>query len=71
MAKNIQTINSHETMDFFMKSELYHGFEMPEYFKFAKVCSICVRQEMLHMGLHFGSCYFRRTIECKSRHIVQ
>lgn len=30
MAKNILTLNSHEAMDFFMKSEPYHRFELPE-----------------------------------------
>ena len=30
--KNILTLNHEEAMDFFMKSEQYHGFELPEYF---------------------------------------
>ena len=34
MTKNILTLNSREAMDFFMKSEQYHGFELPEYFTF-------------------------------------
>lgn len=33
-AKNILTLNHEEAMDFFMKSEQYHGFELPEYFVF-------------------------------------
>ena len=33
-ARNILTLNHDETMDFFMKSEQYHGFELPEYFTF-------------------------------------
>ncbi len=33
-AKNILTLNHEEAMDFFMKSEQYHGFELPEYFTF-------------------------------------
>ena len=33
-AKNILTLNHEEVMDFFMKSEHYHGFELPEYFTF-------------------------------------
>ena len=36
-AKNILTLNHEEAMDFFMKSEQYHGFELPEYFTFDKV----------------------------------
>lgn len=37
MAKNILTLDSQEAMDFFMKSDQYHGFELPEYFTFDKV----------------------------------
>ena len=37
MTKNILTLNSREAMDFFMKSEQYHGFELPEYFTFDQV----------------------------------
>ena len=37
MAKNILTLNSQEAMDFFMKSDQYHGFELPEYFTFDQV----------------------------------
>ena len=33
-AKNILTLNHEEVMDFFMKSEQYHGFGLPEYFTF-------------------------------------
>jgi hypothetical protein len=36
-AKNILTLNHEEAMDFFMKSEQYHGFELPEYFTFDDV----------------------------------
>ena len=36
-AKNILTLNHDEAMDFFMKSEQYHGFELPEYFTFDDV----------------------------------
>ena len=32
--QNILTLNHEEVMDFFMKSEQYHGFELPEYFVF-------------------------------------
>lgn len=28
-AKNILALNHEEAMDFFMKSEQYHGFELP------------------------------------------
>lgn len=34
MAKNILTLDSKEVLDFFLKSEQYHGFELPEYFVF-------------------------------------
>lgn len=34
MTKNILNLNSEEAMAFFMKSEQYHGFELPEYFVF-------------------------------------
>jgi len=36
-ARNILTLNHDEAMDFFMKSEQYHGFELPEYFTFDEV----------------------------------
>lgn len=36
-ANNISTLNHDEAMDFFMKSEQYHGFELPEYFTFDDV----------------------------------
>ena len=32
--KNILSLNHKEAMDFFLKSEQYHGFELPEYFVF-------------------------------------
>lgn len=32
--KNILSLNHSEAMDFFLKSEQYHGFELPEYFVF-------------------------------------
>ena len=35
--KNILTLNHEEAMDFFMKSEQYHGFELPEYFTFDEI----------------------------------
>lgn len=35
--QNILTLNHEEVMDFFMKSEQYHGFELPEYFVFDKL----------------------------------
>lgn len=35
--KNILSLNHEEVMDFFMKSEQYHGFELPEYFTFDKI----------------------------------
>ena len=36
-AKNILTLKHDEALDFFLKSEQFHGFELPEYFKFDKV----------------------------------
>lgn len=36
-AKNILSLNHEEVMDFFMKSEQYHGFELPEFFTFDEV----------------------------------
>ena len=33
-AKNILSLTSNEVLDFFMKSEQFHGFELPEYFVF-------------------------------------
>lgn len=36
-AKNILSLSHKKVMDFFMKSEQYHGFELPEYFTFDKV----------------------------------
>lgn len=35
--KNILSLNHEEVLDFFMKSEQFHGFELPEYFDFNKV----------------------------------
>lgn len=32
--QNVLSLNSKEAMDFFMKSEQYHTFELPEYFVF-------------------------------------
>lgn len=37
VAQNILNLNYKEAMDFFMKSEQYHGFELPEYFTFDEV----------------------------------
>ena len=33
-AQNILTLNHEEAMDFFMKSEQYHGFKSTKYFTF-------------------------------------
>lgn len=35
--KNVLSLSSEEALDFFMKSEQFHGFELPEYFDFNKV----------------------------------
>lgn len=32
--KNVLSFDAKEAMDFFLKSEQYHGFELPEYFVF-------------------------------------
>lgn len=32
--KNVLSLESKDAMDFFLKSELYHGFELPEYYVF-------------------------------------
>ncbi len=32
--KNVLSLNHQEALDFFMKSEQFHGFELPEYFDF-------------------------------------
>ena len=36
-AKNILSLTSNEVLDFFLKSEQYHGFELPEYFTFDEI----------------------------------
>lgn len=36
-AANILSLSAKEVLDFFLKSEQYHGFELPEYFDFDKV----------------------------------
>ena len=58
-AKNILSLNHEEAIDFFMKSEQYHGFELPEYFTFDEVLKYvretigdapyeeCVQEELL------------------------
>ena len=33
-ARTVLSLTSSEAIDFFMKSEQYHGFELPEYFVF-------------------------------------
>jgi hypothetical protein len=37
MTKNILSLTYNKALDFFLKSEQYHGFELPEYFEFDKV----------------------------------
>lgn len=39
MSKNILSLSAKEAMDFLMKSEQYHSFELPEYFEFDKILS--------------------------------
>ncbi len=36
-AQNVLSLNHEEAMDFFLKSEQYHGFELPKYFVFDKL----------------------------------
>ena len=36
-AKNVLSLKAEEALDFFMKSEQFHGFELPEYFNFDTV----------------------------------
>ncbi len=36
-AKNVLSLSWNDAIDFFMKSEQYHGFELPEYFVFDEV----------------------------------
>lgn len=44
--RNILSLNSDEVLDFFMKSEQYHGFELPEYFTFDEVLKyVCEKIE--------------------------
>lgn len=35
-ARTVLSLTSSEAIDFFMKSEQYHGFELPEYFVLMK-----------------------------------
>ncbi len=37
MAKNILSLSSEEVLNFLLKSEQYHNFELPEYFSFDEV----------------------------------
>ena len=36
-ARNILSLNADEVLEFFLKSEQFHGFELPEYFDFDNV----------------------------------
>lgn len=61
-ANNILTLNHDEAMDFFMKSEQYHGFELPEYFTFDEVLKyVCEKvgttpyEECLQKGISIES----------------
>lgn len=38
-AKSILSLNCKEALDFLMTSGQYHGFELPEYFDFDKMCA--------------------------------
>lgn len=37
MTKNVLSLNSKQALNFFLKSEQYHNFELPEYFEFNEV----------------------------------
>lgn len=39
-AKNILSLDSEEAIDFFLNSEQYHGFELPEYFVFDELFKV-------------------------------
>lgn len=45
--KNILSLTTEEVLDFFMKSEQFHGFELPEYFDFDEVLSHSVVPDKL------------------------
>lgn len=56
--QNILTLNHKEVMDFFMKSEQYHGFELPEYFAFDTLLQsvrdsvgVTLYEDCLHEGI--------------------
>ena len=51
--KNILSLNADEAMDFFMKSEQYHGFELPEYFVFDELLK-SVRETIA--DIPYGDC---------------
>lgn len=51
-AKNILTLNHEEAMDFFMKSEQYHGFELPEHFAFNDILKYAKLLRDIYIQLH-------------------
>ncbi len=56
--KNILSLNHTEAMDFFLKSEQYHGFELPEYFVFDDLLqNLRTFQQGRNIGIHQGVLY--------------
>ena len=52
-AKSIFALKHNVSLDFFLKSELFHGFELPEYFKIVNV----LNAEAVSAGeISFGNC---------------
>ena len=47
LARNILSLKSDEALDFFMKSEQFHGFELPEYFDFDNVLTNVDRKSVV------------------------
>lgn len=43
-ARTVLSLTSSEAIDFFMKSEQYHGFELLEYFMFDSIFTILAHQ---------------------------
>lgn len=56
--RNILDLNSKEAIDFFLKSEQYHGFELPRYFMFDKMLqNLRTFQQGRNIGIPQGVLY--------------
>ena len=56
--RNILVLNSKEAIDFFLKSEQYHGFELPRYFMFDKMLqNLRTFQQGRNIGIPQGVLY--------------